>query len=199
MTRIVSILSLLALVLVLASCQSTPTDPASTSSANSALLSKVGGAPQVAMGKSDTAYVMFGNELAGSGYPPPSGHDRSFNGVDRIIPHTVVIPVGGTVVIELHEFHQAAIYDVGTRPEDIAADVESGAATLEDLTAPIFIPDFLIDDPVNRLARSPFVPGGEMMWTTPEGTFDEPGTYLMICDVVPHFFESRMYGYIIVK
>lgn len=190
------VLALTILALALVSCDTAPTEPSASSTAiSSANVGNLALAPNMP----DIAHVMFGNEQAGTGYDPPSGHDRSWHGVDRIIPHNVVIPVGGMVHFEIHAFHQAAIYAPGTTPEDIEADIASGAATLVDLTSPIFIPNFLIDDPVNRLAISPFVPGGELEWSPPEGTFDEPGVYLMICTVTFHFFESKMYGYIIVK
>ena len=30
-------------------------------------------------------------------------------------------------------------------------------------------------------------------------TFDEPGKYLVICNITPHFEESKMWGWVIVK
>jgi len=36
-------------------------------------------------------------------------------------------------------------------------------------------------------------------WTTPPGTFEEPGIYLVICTTLEHFEEAKMYGWVIVK
>jgi hypothetical protein len=38
-----------------------------------------------------------------------------------------------------------------------------------------------------------------MSWTSPAGTFDQPGTYLVICAIVPHFVEAKMYAWVVVK
>jgi hypothetical protein len=37
------------------------------------------------------------------------------------------------------------------------------------------------------------------VWTTPPGTFDQPGTYLVICTTQVHFLFAKMYGWVIVK
>lgn len=144
-------------------------------------------------GVSTSASVQFGDEDAGSPFPPGSGHDQSFHGSDKMVPRTVVIAAGGEVHFDLVPFHQAAIYSPGTQPEDIDVSL------LEDLTFPIFIPDFIINDPGNRVALSPDLSPVEFTWTTPEGTFDTPGRYLVICTTLPHFVQADMYGWVIVK
>jgi hypothetical protein len=38
-----------------------------------------------------------------------------------------------------------------------------------------------------------------MSWTSPAGTFDEPGKYLIVCTVVPHFTLAKMYAWVVVR
>jgi plastocyanin len=147
------------------------------------------------------AHVHFGDENAGSPFPPD--HDRSFHATDKMVPRTVVISQGGSVTFNTTPPHQIAIYKPGTLPEDINLHPDF----LEDLVLPsppfppnTIIPDILIDDPVGRVVLGPdpdFF--GHVEWTTPAGTFDEPGRYLVICTILPHFAEADMYGWVIVK
>ena len=149
-------------------------------------------------GPPDSATVRFGNEQAGSPFPPGQEHDASFHAADSMIPRTVVISAGGSVTYEVAPFHQVAIYQPGTT----AADVEISENILEDLEVPFppfVLEDFVINDPDGRVALSPplaFVP---TEWTTPESTFDQPGRYLVICTTAPHFAEADMYGWVIVR
>jgi hypothetical protein len=145
------------------------------------------------------ATVSFGRDDVGSKFPPPSGHDQSFHAKDKVRPHVVHIRAGGSVTFEMGTFHQVAIYDDGVNPGNI--DVTNTV----DLTAPppappgtVIIPDFLIDDSANRLAVGPFS-FAPMSWTSPPGTFDSPGTYLVICAVVPHFVLANMYAWVVVR
>ena len=145
------------------------------------------------------AVVSFGRDDVGSSFPPPSGHDQSFHAKDNIRPQVVHIAAGGSVTFQMGTFHQVAIYDAGTQPSDIDASIRA------DLTAPppappgtVIIEDFLIDDATDRLAVGPFS-FAPMSWTSPPGTFDTPGTYLLICRVVPHFLGANMYAYVVVR
>jgi plastocyanin len=184
----------LALVLVggLLACQDAPTSV--DRSPDRGLDARVVGA-----GIPDNAVVSFGRDDVGSPFPPPSGHDASGHARDNIRPNVVNIRAGGSVTFEMGTFHQVAIYDQGIGPGDI--DV---SATV-DLTAPppappggVIIPDFIIDDAGGRLALSGFS-FAPMTWTSPPGTFDTPGKYLVICAVVPHFVEANMYAWVVVK
>lgn len=179
------------LALIIWSCAESPID---VNDANESRLSK---------GATDAlpqhAEVIFGTEQAGSPFPPAEEHDHSGHARDKMVPRTVVIGQGGEVTYHVAPFHQVAVYADGKKASDIEEDIASGDATLEDLTDPFFIPDFIIDDPVDRIALSPPLVPGEFMWTTPEGTFDEPGRYLVICTTTPHFLSADMYGWVIVK
>ncbi len=140
----------------------------------------------VAAGPDESATVQFGNPDAGSPYPPPEfeGHDSSSNARDNVIPRTSVISAGGNVTINVVGFHQPAIYAAGTTPEDI--------------TVPPFPVPFnlFINDPDGRLELGPAVPGP---WEVPAGTFNEPGRYLLLCNITPHFAFFNMYGWVTVK
>jgi hypothetical protein len=138
-----------------------------------------------------TAEVEFGSEDVGSPFPPGE-HDRSFHAFDKLRPRTVVIQRGGSVTYLVDECHQPAVYAPGTEPGDI--DVT--------LTEPIGVaacPPDRINDPNGRLALAPPQTDVETVWTTPAGTFDQPGTYLVICTTFVHFFFAQMYGWVIVK
>ena len=145
-----------------------------------------------------TATIQFGRPNVGSPFPPPLGHDQSSHAKDSLVPRTVVISQGGSVTFEIGPFHRVAIYQAGTMPDDIDT-----TATVN-LTVPFFIPNFTIDDPNGRIALSPPAPLttlslAPIVWTTPPGTFDVPGRYLLICTTVPHFVENDMFGWVIVK
>jgi hypothetical protein len=75
----------------------------------------------VSAGPDTSATVRFGNSQAGSPFPPPSGHDRSFNGEDNVIPRNVVLSGGASssVTFEVDGFHQPVVYAQGIGPSDI--------------------------------------------------------------------------------
>ncbi|HEU4830309.1 MAG TPA: hypothetical protein VFT04_14040 [Gemmatimonadales bacterium] len=144
-----------------------------------------------------TATIVFGANLHGSAFPPPSGHDASFNAKDNLIPRTVVINRGGSVTFRIDALHQPAVYEPGTGPEDITVS----PATLEDANpAPgVVLADFRINDPEGRIALGPAQSFAPQEWTTPPGTFEEPGRYFVICTSTPHFLGAKMYGWVIVR
>jgi hypothetical protein len=139
----------------------------------------------VLAGPDSTATVQFGNPSVGSPFPPPEfEHDSSSNARDNLIPRTSVISAGGSVTFNVAGFHQPAVYEAGTTPDDI--DVP-----------PFPVPfNLFINDANNRLALGAPVPGP---WTPPAGTFDEPGRYLILCNITPHFAFFNMYGWVTVK
>jgi plastocyanin len=153
-----------------------------------------------------TATVSFG---AWRQLPAPGG-DRHpnlgqtaglANAVHALIPNEVTIKAGGTVNFIFAGFHQIAVYDDGTTPEQInTADVIPG-------TPP------LINDATNRVYRgiSPFVLPlllGPTQTGPITGTFQpqlqdrveavqfpNAGRFLVICTVLPHFRDG-MVGYV---
>jgi hypothetical protein len=143
-------------------------------------------APAGLAGPDASATVRFGNDDVGSSFPPITGHDQSGNGKFNLIPRTVTIAAGGSVTYDIlvrFGFHEPKVYDVGTTPEDISGGFP------------------FINDTGGLLATGPRVSPaqGTATWTTPAGTFDEPGRYLILCNFAPHFAEFGMYGWVNVK
>ena len=131
-------------------------------------------------GPDSAATVRFGNPEAGSKFPPPDGHDASSNAKDNVFPRTAVVARGGTVTYEINGFHQPVLYGPGT--------------TAGDIVVPAFPPNFFVDSP-GALAVGPPAEAGS--WTTP--ALAQPGRYLIICNITPHFAFFKMYGWIEVK
>ncbi len=139
-----------------------------------------------------SATVQFGLENVGSGFPPASGHDRSGHANDTLVPGTVVIDKGGTVTFNLVGIHQIAIYEPGKTPDDVVT-----APTVAMPAGCPPLPPFRIDDPAGRIAINGSNPTGCGPRTYTH-TFDAPGRYLVICEVLPHF-DIKMYGWVIVR
>jgi plastocyanin len=123
--------------------------------------------------------MTFGRPTLGTGCAPGEGceHDASFHSVDKINPRSVDIDAGATVDFAVEGFHEVAVYPAGTKPADVAIDpaafpfVGSGAGTIH--IAP---------------------PGAPTSYT-----FAQPGKYLVICYVAPHFEFANMWGYVTVR
>ena len=127
--------------------------------------------------------------------PDGMAHTQAVHAVDKVYPGTVVIARGQTVAFESFPVHQIAVYAPGTRPEDIRLDAEH----LADAETPWGVfPDVLIDDPANRRAVSP-ISFETITWTPDAATFDRRGRYLVICTLVFHFVQTRMYGWVEVR
>lgn len=111
--------------------------------------------------------------------PPPANHHV-------VLPQVAKIKAGGAVNFIIAGLHQVIVYDDGTRPEDID--------TTQLLPLPMLPP--LINDPDGRIYRGPdprvLLPVLDRVEVV---HFAEPGTYLVICGVLPHFQEG-MYGYV---
>lgn len=137
-----------------------------------------------------SATVRFGNPTAGSTFPPPEGHDASSNAKDNLIPRTVTIARGGSVTYAIDGFHQPIVYEAGTVPSDIEAPPFPPEENLF-VTPPAgpLVPGQLARGPLNE-------PPATQTWTT--SLFDEPGRYLVICNLTPHFSFFDMYGWVIV-
>ena len=120
-------------------------------------------------GPKATATVRFGN-------PDPDKANRASH---KLIPRTVVISEDGTVTFKVAGFHQVTVYDIDTDPDDLV------------------IENNRVNDPTNRL----FIEGAASPGPrdVPVSEFDEPGRYLVICNVTGHFETDSMFGWVIVK
>jgi plastocyanin len=122
--------------------------------------------------------------------PPPAELDRfagigapDLPNVHQLIPNEVKIKAGGSVNFIISGFHNVIVYDDGTQPGDI------------DKT--LLIDGLLINDPDRRIYRGldPRLPAIELQERTEVVHFPKPGTYLVICGVLPHFNDG-MFGFV---
>lgn len=108
----------------------------------------------------------------------------------ELIPDIVTIEAGGAVNFVISGFHNVQIFDDGTKPDDIGT------------TVPTPLPGMgggIIDDANNRIYRgwdpNP-IPNNFQRDRVEAVHFAEPGRYLVICGVVNHFVNDRMYGFV---
>ena len=136
-------------------------------------------------------------------FPNNSPRTRNYH---HLTPDVVTIRAGGSVNFIVAGFHHILIYDDGTKPGDISL-----AVTIPTTVQP---GPPLIDDPVKRIYRGldpsvlPMLPGS----TPPQPLqdrvevvrFPNPGKFLVMCGVLPHFFDAAtgqfiMFGYVRVR
>ena len=136
-----------------------------------------------------SATMQFGLEDVGTGYPPPAEHDSSWHANDTIVPQTVVIDRGGTVTFNAVGIHEIAIYNAGLGLADV-----NTTTNLVPHPCGSFLPPLIGPDAATQLGY--FATGcGPRTYTQ---TFADPGDYLVICSVLPHF-QTKMYGWVRVR
>jgi plastocyanin len=134
---------------------------------------------------------------------PPMGRGNAHN----VLPNFVKIKEGDSVSLIISGGHVVAVYDDGTKPEDINTNVIEPAANCPTTAGGV------ISDPNNRIYRGPCF--STNFGTTPSTTivrrdgvevvqFTKPGTYLVICARKDHFFnpttqEFEMFGFVKVE
>lgn len=118
----------------------------------------------------------------------PNNNDRTRN-LHQVQPFNAKIKAGGTVSFNISGVHQILIYGEGTTPDTITRTV------VGEVAGPPPFPGF-VDDPVNRIYRGPdprvFFPSQDRIEVV---SIANPGTYLVICGVVPHF-DEKMHAWI---
>lgn len=108
----------------------------------------------------------------------------------ELVPEIAKIKAGGTVNFIIAGFHVVTVYDDGTQPSDIDTTLTQPPANLPG--PPI------INDPENRIYRGldpSLLPAMSAQDRVEVVQFSDPGKYLVICSVLPHFNEG-MYGYV---
>jgi plastocyanin len=122
----------------------------------------------------------------------------------RLTPSTVRIRVGDTVSFIIAGFHNLLVYGPGTQPDDIdKTNLVPGSVPL------------LINDPNHRLYRGldpralpGFPPAPPPLFNNQDRVevvgFNTAGKYLVICGVLPHFFDAAtnsfvMFGFVDVR
>jgi plastocyanin len=98
----------------------------------------------------------------------------------HILPATIKVKTGGVVNFVVAGFHQIFVYNPGKAPEDIV--VPASGLFINDLTGlyyrgldPAAPPPAGLSNAQNRVESV---------------SFSEPGTYLVICNVRPHFLDG---------
>lgn len=137
-----------------------------------------------------SATVSFGQWSAGLVPPldrfPNVGAPVRPNG-HLLIPHEAMIKAGGTVNFIIAGFHHVLVYGDGVQPSDIDINNTIG------VTAPPGPP--LINDPLNRVYRG-LDPSLFPQDRVEVVQFPNPGRYLVICGVRPHFVNDGMFGFV---
>jgi plastocyanin len=116
------------------------------------------------------------DRFAGTGAP-------DLPNVHQLIPNEVKIKAGGSVNFIISGFHNVIVYDDGTQPGDINAG--------------LLVDGLLINDPNRRIYRGldPRLAQLVLQERTEVVQFPKPGTYLVICGVLPHFNDG-MFGFV---
>ena len=145
------------------------------------------GAPSADSGPLANATVSFGAWMTS---PPldrfPNISNTRTSNHHVVIPQVAKIKAGGTVNFIIAGFHQVIVYDDGTQPGDINTTI---TVLPTNLPAPP-----LIADPNRRVYRG-LDPSLQPADRVEVVHFAEPGTYLVICGVLPHF-QAGMYGFV---
>ena len=143
-----------------------------------------------------SATIRFGNDSVGSSFPTPSGHDQSGHARDNLIPRTVVIDKGGTVTFQMGGgVHQVGIFADGTRPEDV---IRTGAQTKPGCPPAPYISGAANPTTFVAVTGDPLCDNTAPNVPVQSYTFQNPGTYLVICMFIPHL-DLGMYGWVVVR
>lgn len=137
----------------------------------------------------NNATVSFGQWISS----PPLDRYPNFPGtpttnVHEMTPNVVTIKAGASVNFIISGLHNIAIYDDGVQPGDINIALTTPTTN----PAPPVVP--IIDDANRRIYRG-LDPSLQARDRVEVVNFAEPGTYLVICGVLPHF-TAGMYGYV---
>ena len=159
------------------------------------------GSHEVMNGPLSSVEVSFGQwDLATPLDRFPNKADRTRNN-HQLIPGVARVKAGGSVKFIIAGFHHVLIYEDGVMPADI--DITK----LTTVTVPPGPP--LINDPIKRLYRGLDPSTMPLLAGTPPVTiqdrveavrFPNPGTFLVICGVLPHFVDAAgnfvMFGFV---
>jgi plastocyanin len=110
-----------------------------------------------------------------------------FQNTHELSPNVVTIKAGGSVNFIVSGLHNIIVYDDGTEPEDVDTTL-----VVNTTGTPNDVP--IINDATNRIYRGldPSLQAADRVEVV---EFKEPGIYLVICGVRPHF-AAGMYGYV---
>jgi plastocyanin len=118
--------------------------------------------------------------------PPPPPPPPNFH---AIVPYTATIKAGGTVNYIISGLHQVQVYSPGTTVEDLLAAAAAPGGTVS--IGPGLPPVVNVAD--QRIYRGIVNPAAPDRVEVVQ--FTDPGTYLVICGILPHLVEG-MYGWV---
>jgi plastocyanin len=163
-----------------------------------AIASPLGVAAQVGNNAPESVTVAFGVGLNTAQAGNPANH--------HVVPQTILVRSGGVVNFVVSGFHQIYAYNPGTEPSDIIvpAPPPAGPGFINDYNNIYYIGINPVA-PFSNPAPSP-LPQGVPPLPNPNFlspaqnrvesvTFTQPGLYLVICNVRPHFLDG-MYAYV---
>ena len=122
----------------------------------------------------------------------------------HVLPRTIEVQAGGVVHFVVSGFHQILVYTPGTGVEDIQIPPSPAGLFLNDFTPENTY--YLGLNPANMMIPG----GGNPIPTSPKVNlairtntgnrvesvgFAEPGLYLVICNIIPHF-QDGMYAWV---
>jgi plastocyanin len=115
--------------------------------------------------------------------PPPNLH--------AVVPHTTKIKAGGTVNYIISGLHQVQVYIPGTTVDQLlaAAGAPGGTVSIGSGLPPV------LNVAEGRVFRGIVNPTGADRVEVVH--FPEPGSYLVVCGILPHL-EAGMYGWVTV-
>jgi plastocyanin len=141
--------------------------------------------PPVESGPLSNATVSFGSWMT----TPPLDRFPNNNPITanhhELIPQVAKIKAGGTVNFIISGFHHVLVYDDGTQPGDIDTTIT---------ISPTNGGPPLIADPDRRIYRG-LDPSLFPQDRVEVVNFANPGTYLVMCGVLPHFRDG-MFGFV---
>jgi hypothetical protein len=111
----------------------------------------------------------------------------------HVLPRTIEVKAGGVVNFAVAGFHQIFVYNPGKDVDDVVPNADPMALFINDLTNLYY----------RGLTPAGGPPPGLPITTNPSNAvnrvepvgFFEPGVYLVICNVAPHFADG-MYAYV---
>lgn len=115
----------------------------------------------------------------------------------HVLPRTIEIKAGGVVNFAVAGFHQIVVYQPGIEADDIVPPVFVPPATNLFMNYNLGTAYYVGINPRNANAATPAAPatvfnGDNRLESV---SFAQPGVYLVVCNVTPHFTDG-MYAYV---
>jgi plastocyanin len=115
----------------------------------------------------------------------------------HVLPTTIEIKAGGVVNFAVAGFHQIVVYQPGIEADDIVPPVFVPPATNLFMNYNLGTAYYVGINPGDANPGTPATPAGVFNGANrlESVSFSQPGVYLVVCNVTPHFNDG-MYAYI---